>query len=149
MRMKETLNNPVVQGTGAGIGVFLVFGLVSDLIPNPVFVRMVATAWWDYMFLTLTAVLAGVYIWQRATLTTETGDYAATGSTLGGFLAFACPICNKALLLLLGASTAMTVFDPLRPFLGAASLLLFVSVIYYQRRNACTSCGERTIPVQA
>lgn len=139
--MRLAVDGPVWKGVGTGVAVFLVFGLVSDLIPNGLYVRMVPGTLLDYTFLVATSVLAGVYIWQRATLQVETGDYAATGSTLGGFLAFACPICNKAVLLLLGTATTMTVFDSLRPFLGAVSVLAFAGVIYYQRRTACRSCN--------
>lgn len=138
--MDNIVKYPTVQGLGAGIGTFIVLGAVSDLIPNPVFLRMVPRTALDYLFLTLTSVLAGVYIWQRTSLKKESADYAATGGALGGFLAFGCPICNKVLLLLLGATTTMTVFNPLRPFIGALSVLMFAGVIYRQRRVRCQAC---------
>ncbi len=41
---------------------------------------------------------------------------------MAAFVAIGCPLCNKVALVLLGASGALTVFAPLQPFIGAASL---------------------------
>ncbi|ELY50204.1 hypothetical protein [Natronolimnohabitans innermongolicus] len=55
----------VVWGAITSTGVFALFGLVTGLVPNPLFVRMVPRTGFDYLFLTLTALLAGVYVAQR------------------------------------------------------------------------------------
>lgn len=68
---------PIARGTVVGIGVFLLFGLVTGLVPNPLYVRMVPRTSVDYLLLTLTALLAGIYTAQRSA--TE-----VTGSRLEG-----------------------------------------------------------------
>src|SRR5690625_7529669 len=55
------------------------------------------------------------------------GDKGSRIGVVGGAIAWfaiGCPVCNKIVLLLLGASGAMTWFAPLQPFLAAAALIL-------------------------
>ncbi|ELY82071.1 hypothetical protein C488_00572 [Natrinema pellirubrum DSM 15624] len=138
-------------GAAAGIGVFLLFGLVTGLLPNPLYVRMVPRTPIDYLFLTSTALLAGVYTAQRlATERVEPGledgdtsseDRLALGGLVGGFLAVSCPICNVVLLALFSSSAVMTYVDPLRPVFGALSVVLLVGLIYVRHSRACPTCA--------
>ncbi len=68
----DTDRRAVVWGATTSTGVFALFGLVTGLVPNPLFIRMVPRTGFDYLFLTLTALLAGVYVAQR--LTTDVGN---------------------------------------------------------------------------
>lgn len=131
------------KGSIAAVLTFLGFGLVTDLLPNPVFARMVPRSPLDYAFLVLTAVLTGAYFAQTVRIQGSPGDNGAIAGALGGFLAFGCPLCNHVLLLLLSGSAIMTYFDPLRPVLGVASVGLFGATLLYRRRRAgCESCSE-------
>jgi len=140
----------MAYGATAGIGVFLLFGLVTGLIPNPLYVRMVPRTPVDYLFLTSTALLAGAYTAQRlATERVEPGlegddtsgeDRLAFGGLVGGFLAVSCPICNVVLLALFSSSAVMTYVDPLRPVFGALSAVLLVGLIYVRHGRACPTC---------
>ena len=146
----------MVWGATVGVGTFLLFGLVTGLIPNSFYVRMVPRAPVDYLFLALTALLAGVYTAQRlATTTIETADEAddedetsgssgedrwAFGGLVGGFLAVGCPTCNVALLALFGSSALMTYFDPLRPLLGAIAVTVLMGLIYARHERSCPAC---------
>jgi hypothetical protein len=60
---------------------------------------------------------------------------------VAGFLAFGCPICNAFLLALFSSSALMTYFDPLRPLLGAVSVVLFGGLLYYRHTRACATCA--------
>jgi hypothetical protein len=130
----------------------LVFGLVTAIIPNPVFGRSVAPepfAIWTWL---LSAPLMGLVM---ATYTapppaspirlvalgpalSETAERHSTtlGSLagLGAFLAIGCPVCNKVALVLLGASGAMSVYAPIQPFIGAASLALLAITAAWRLR---------------
>lgn len=122
-----------------GLGVFLVFGAVTGLVPNPLYVRMVARTPADYLFLFATAAFAAAFVYQRSLAVEPLGDGVAVGGVATGVLAFGCPICNAFLLALFSNSALLTYFDPLRPLLGVASIGLFVGLLYYQRAN-CRQC---------
>jgi hypothetical protein len=129
----------LLRSLGIGLGVFLVLGVVTGLIPNPIYVRMVERTPADYVFLVATAGFAAAFVYQRSLTDDPIGDRFVAGGIVGGFLAFGCPICNAVLLALFSSSALMTYFDPLRPLLGAVSVLLFGGLLYYQRRR-CTRC---------
>ena len=56
-----------------------------------------------------------------------------------------CPICNKAVVFLLGVSGAMTLFNPLRPFLGVAAVVLLATTLFLRVRTLRVGC---TLPLQ-
>jgi hypothetical protein len=51
------------------------------------------------------------------------------------FFAVGCPVCNKLVLLALGASGAVTWFAPLQPFLALVSIGLLVVALRVRIRN--------------
>ena len=120
-------------------GSFVLFGAVTGLIPNPIWVRMVPRTTLDYLFLVLTAGFLGLYTLQR-TNSKRSDDRTATVSAVLGFLAFGCPICNALLLALFSSSALMTYFDPLRPLLGAVSVVAFAALLYARSQRPCEAC---------
>jgi hypothetical protein len=129
----------LLRSGGVSVGVFVLFGTVTGLLPNPIYVRMVSRTPADYLFLVATAAFAGAFVYQRSLTEEPIGDRFAAGGVVGGFLAFGCPICNAVLLALIGSSALMTYFDPLRPVLGAVSVVFFAALLIYQRRR-CEVC---------
>jgi hypothetical protein len=131
------------------------FGLVSAIIPNPVFARSVPPEPFAYWVWLLSAPLMGLVM---ATYVVPVGaavpapagpqplvmvDPAAAErrtTRLGGaasfaaFLAIGCPVCNKVALVLLGASGAMTIWAPLQPVVGAVSLVLLAVTAAWRMR---------------
>jgi hypothetical protein len=140
----------------------ITFGIVTAIIPNPVFGRSVAPepfAIWTWL---LSAPLMGLVMATYTAPAPETPlrlvalEPAATvvadrrsttlGSVagVGAFLAIGCPVCNKIALVLLGASGAMSVYAPIQPFIGAASLVLLAVTVAWRLRlrargGACPS----------
>lgn len=137
----------------------LAFGLVTAIVPNPVFARQIppdeaAIAVW-----LLSAPLMGIVM---ATYTApagpapirlvdlsprETAVAQSRSTTLGGvaslgaFLAIGCPVCNKVALLLLGASGAMSVYAPIQPVIGIASLVLLAVTAAWRLRLRATGAA--------
>jgi len=132
-------NRRLLRSVGVSVAVFVLFGTVTGLLPNPIYVRMVERTPADYLFLVATAAFAGAFVYQRSLADEPIGDRFAAAGIVGGFLAFGCPICNVALLALFSSSALMTHFDPLRPLLGAVSVVFFAGLLYYQRRR-CEVC---------
>ncbi|SFS10339.1 hypothetical protein SAMN05216559_3709 [Halomicrobium zhouii] len=130
----------LLKSVGAGVGAFLLFGAVTGLVPNPVYVRMVPSTAADYLFLVATSAFAAAFVYQRSIVDRPVGDRFATGGIVGGFLAFGCPICNALLLALFSSSALMTYFDPYRPLLGVLSVAAFGAILYCQRKKGCKTC---------
>jgi hypothetical protein len=133
----------------------LAFGLVAAIIPNPVFGRQIppepfAIAVW-LVSAPLMGLLGATYSAPAIPAATATrlmplviepagGASHRQGTTLGtvagfgAFLAIGCPVCNKVALVLLGVGGAMTVFAPLQPLIGAASLVLLAGTLAWRFR---------------
>ncbi len=136
------------------------FGLVAAIIPNPIFGRQIpveafAIAVW-LVSAPLMGLLGATYTAPGTTTSAESAPFllatatpapaTATpvpdrdGTTLGAvasfgaFLAIGCPVCNKVALVLLGSSGAMTIFAPLQPVIGAASLILLAGTLAWRFR---------------
>jgi len=134
----------------------LAFGLVTAIIPNPVFARQIPPepfAIWTWI---VSAPLMGLVMATYsvppkpspiALVDLGRGDAAVAerrsttlGSLagLGAFLAIGCPVCNKIALVLLGASGAMSVYAPIQPLIGAVSLALLVATAIWRLRLRAT-----------
>ena len=122
-----------LAAVSAAVLTFVLIGIPTDIIANPVFGRGVAQSDWALEVLVVTSILSGLlfatYVRNEAasTLQFEARDRQSTIGSVGTFLslfAVGCPTCNKLVLLALGSSGAVTWFAPLQPYLAAASLLL-------------------------
>lgn len=132
----QVSRDAVLKGVLAGGAFFLVTGVVTGLVPTPLFERMVPRTALDFTFLVLTSVLAGVYVVQRATRPDCSGDGCAYGGAIGGFFAVACPHCNAILVALFSTSWLATYVDPIRPLFGLLAVGLLAGIIYrrHERR---------------
>jgi len=132
-----------------GIATAILVALPTAVIPNPVFGRAIEVTWWSYPVVILTGILGGLllatYV-KEPGLTDEEPAEEAKASKLGlagGFIAFfavGCPVCNKLVLLALGASGAMTWFAPVQPFLAVASVVLMAVALRIRLKNQ-VSCS--------
>ncbi len=121
------------------------FGVVTAIIPNPIFGRGIppepfAIAVWLASAPLMGFVMA-TYVAPppvvAAPLAPARGRDGTTAGIVGGavaFLAIGCPTCNKIALLVLGASGAVSVFGPIQPILGAASLALLAGTVAWRLR---------------
>jgi hypothetical protein len=124
----------------AGAVTALLVALPTAVIPNPVFGREIGVTWWSYPVVVVTAILGGLLIATYVrTPGIDAGD--AVGESIDGeepdrpmklgaagalvsFFAVGCPVCNKLVLLALGATGAVTWFAPIQPLLALASIAL-------------------------
>jgi len=132
-----------------GIATAILVALPTAVIPNPIFGRAVEVTWWSIPVVVLTGILGGLllatYV-REPGLTEERPAQEARASKLGlagGFIAFfavGCPVCNKLVLIALGASGAMTWFAPVQPFLAVASVVLMAAALRIRLKNQ-VSCS--------
>jgi hypothetical protein len=138
------------------------FGLVTAIIPNPLFARRIppepfAIAIW-LISAPLMGLVAATYLAPSVSASPATpldpathlgADVAADVGAVGGddrpgvlgtaaglaaFLAIGCPICNKLALVLLGTSGALSIWAPLQPVVGVASVILLVGTLAWRLR---------------
>jgi hypothetical protein len=162
----RTLAEPrfVAWATLATLGSLLAFGLVSAIIPNPIFGREIPPEPFAIVIWLASAPLMGVILATylvpapAVTATMGAGPTAAgapgpsdpapapAGASEGGrsllgyaggfaaFLAIGCPVCNKIVLVALGTTGALTIWAPLQPLVGAASLVLLAGTLAWRLR---------------
>ncbi len=122
----------------AGVITGLLVALPTAVIPNPVFGRAIEVTWWSYPVVVVTAILGGLLVatYVRSPGADSPGQPDAdeidpdrpmklgAAGALVSFFAVGCPVCNKLVLLALGATGAVTWFAPIQPFLAMASVVL-------------------------
>lgn len=124
----------------------LLSGTPTDIVDTPLFIRMTPVVWWDYPFWAVGTVLIGLL---AATYVPTAGVERLDGTQgeklLGGGLlsvfAVGCPVCNKLVVLALGAGGALTYFAPLQPIL----VFLSVGLLLYAPRARLA--GAEACPV--
>jgi hypothetical protein len=120
----------------------LVLGIPTGLIPNSAFHRVIAADGFDYFFWASTSVVTGALLATYA-LPRVFRDRAAEAGLGGGFLSFlaiGCPVCNKAVVALIGTSGAVSMFQPIQPFLGALGLVLASVALVIRLRGIRRGC---------
>jgi hypothetical protein len=133
-----------------GIATMVLVALPTAVIPNPVFGRAVAVTWWSYPVVVVTGILGGLLL-ATYVRSTDPGERLAPEDELDGAsklgmagafvtpFAVGCPVCNKIVLLALGASGAVTWFAPIQPLLALVSIALMAVALRLRLRNE-TAC---------
>jgi len=127
----------VVIGVVSGLVFLLLFGGITAIVSNPWFTRMIPTTPLDWFFLAFSSLLIGAYtgVHFYKKKTAKTCNAMAVSGGAGSFFAFACPICNKLLVVLFGATALMSYFEPYRPVLGLISNGLLTGALYWRVRT--------------
>ncbi len=132
-----------LRGLAVGVTLFVVLGTVTAVWANPLFVRMTAVGPWEFGATVLTAFLGGV----TAALWVPQCTLRASGTGgLASFLGIACPTCNKVLMLVFGGPALLAWFDPLRPWLATAGLVIMGFAAFGTwRRFRAVRAGNREV----
>lgn len=136
-----TTRFPAAAIVGTAI-VALALGIPTDLVPNRWFTRMPPAGLSNYFFWIATSLLTGTLlaILLLPRLGAGRPESAGVGSGILGLLAAGCPVCNKLVVALLGVSGALSYFEPIQPFLGAAGLLIVAVTVCIRVRGARQAC---------
>lgn len=145
----------------SGLIIAVLVALPTAVIPNPVFGRAIDVTWWSYPVVVLTGILGGLLVvtYVREPSVEHTGTRVPEGSdrtlpdavgdemakdpagrlgaagALVSFFAVGCPVCNKLVLLALGASGAVTWFGPIQPVLAVVSLVMMTVALRLRLRG--------------
>src|SRR6266700_6814713 len=102
-------------------------GVITAIIPNALFTRIVEPTTWSYIFWLAPAALFGPLAASYVLPTADAcevrrAEQTTTVGSVLSFLAVGCPVCNKLVVLALGTSGAITYFEPAQPWLGGLSV---------------------------
>ncbi len=139
-----------LTAAAAAVASVVLVAVPTAMVPTPVFGRSVAVTWWSWPVLLLTAVLAGMlaatYVRSDHLAPDEVADKPARWGAAGGVLTFfavGCPVCNKLVLIALGASGALRWFAPIQPVLAVAAVVVLAWALRVRL------AGEQGCPVPA
>lgn len=130
---------------GASVVIALLIGLPTDVIANPVFGRPVPVTWWSYPTLAITAVLGGLLVatYVRDPAAPESSAEEIDAPTRNGgiagllsFFAVGCPVCNKLVIIAVGATGARQWFEPVQPLLAVGSIALLAWALRGRLRSS-------------
>lgn len=141
----------------AGLGTALLVAVPTAVIPTPIFGRAIAVTWWSYPVVLVTGILGGLLIatyvrepdvdpGESPTDDVDRASKVGMAGAMVSFFAVGCPVCNKLVLLALGASGAVTWFAPVQPFLAAASIALMVLALRIRLRNEVACSLSSRVP---
>ena len=115
----------LASSAGMGLAVLLLVGIPSGVIPNPYFIRPLDARPTDYVFLAvITALAVALGATYGVPKSCSPQDSKAFGSAFLLFIGIGCPVCNKVVIAVAGASGALTYFEPVQPFFSLAAIVL-------------------------
>jgi hypothetical protein len=122
----------ILRGILMALFSFAAVGTITAVWRNPFFARMTPIEGWELPSLFALAGLAGVFmaIRQPACSTKKAGI-----GSVASFLGIACPTCNKILMLVFGGEVLMRWFDPIRPVVTIAGLILLSLAVFGEWRR--------------
>ena len=125
-----------------------ILGIPTAVIPNPWFTRMLPTEPINVLVLVGSVPLMGLLIATYLAPGPFANDAHAPRSSvgpsvasIGSYLAIGCPICNKIIVAVLGASGAVNAFAPLQPLIGSASIVLLGATLAWRLRRRALGCA--------
>ncbi len=131
------------MAAAAAVGVAVVIGVPTVLIPNSWFGRDIPTEPWNYpvwiVVSVLTGMLVATYVRTDRAPDDDRTRRAGTVGTILAWFAVGCPVCNKLALMAFGYSGAITWFAPAQPYLAAAAIVLTAAALV-RRLQGEVSC---------
>ena len=110
----------------------------SDLIDTRFFGRPIETKAIDYVILAVTALLIGLIFAIRPEADQQAVEAQERTTVWGGFVSFlavGCPVCNQAVVALVGTSGALSWWAPVQPVVGLFAVALLVYTLRKRLRT--------------
>ena len=137
----------ILYGVGAGVISFLVLAISTTIIPNPVFPREEPVRTVDYIILgdvtLLATALGATYAIPKSCPLQR--NKLLSGGVLS-LIAIGCPVCNVAVVALIGTGGALAWFAPVQPILGVAAVGLLSFALVIQVRDIRRDMAATSTP---
>ena len=111
----------------------VVTGVPTDLINTPLIGRPVPITIWSYPLWIVTSLVIGFLV--AASVARAVSSKPLAGGGLLAIFAMGCPVCNKPIVLLLGASGALEIWAPVQPVIGAIAVILLSTALIVRLRG--------------
>lgn len=117
----------------------LVIGVPTGIIDTSFYTRMTPVRWWDYPVWAISAILVGLTVATYVRVDAAPPLHSRAGRTVGGTVlatfAVGCPVCNKLVVGVLGASGALAYWAPIQPLIGILSVALLATGLLLRLRS--------------
>jgi hypothetical protein len=126
----------------------VVIAIPSDLINTSFFGRPIEPKAIDFGILAITAALIGTIFAIRPEQLTVRDEQDQTRTIWGGFVSFlavGCPVCNQAVVALVGTSGALSWWAPVQPVVG----LLAIGLLLHTLRRRLDTDQLAACPIPA
>jgi len=130
--IRQTTAKQWLAGIAVALGMFALLGTVAALWENPIFIRMIPADGWETGLLAILSVISGLYVVIRRPFCS---NKAANTGGIVGFIAVACPICNKILMLVFGGELLLSYFDPIRIHVALIGVILTLWAVSVEWRK--------------
>jgi hypothetical protein len=141
--VRQLRTHPVgLAATGAAAAMVLL-GVPTGVIATPWFERKVPVRGFEVLVLIALSLITGLFAATYAQPTSPQPQLRRTGIATGviGWFAVSCPLCNPAVIALLGTSGATGIFATTQPALGALAVALATTAVALRlraiRRGTC------------
>ncbi len=140
----------MIRAVTAGAATLLLVGVPTDILANPWFGREIPVRWWEYPVLGATVVLTALWFGLQNSPSDRSRTAAPAAGVMLTVFAVGCPVCNKLVLVTIGASGALGWWAPLQPILAVFSLALLAGAVLYRwRGRPCgDSCESPVAPIR-
>lgn len=108
----------------------LLIGIPSDIIDTPIFQRPVPLRTVDYVIWAISSLLIGLIFAIRVDDPETEQDTKPIWGGFASFLAVGCPVCNQAVVALVGTSGALNWWAPVQPVVGLAAIGLLIYALH-------------------
>jgi hypothetical protein len=127
------------------VGAALLIAIPADLLDTPFFGRPIEPKAIDYVILAITAGLIGLILAIRApeSEATESQERRTLWGGAVSFLAVGCPVCNQAVVALVGTGGALSWWAPVQPVVG----IIAIGLLLYTLRQRLTTYQLVACPI--
>jgi len=127
------------------VGAASLIAIPADLLDTPFFGRPIEPKAIDYLILAITAGLIGLILAIRAPESdaTESQERRTLWGGAVSFLAVGCPVCNQAVVALVGTGGALSWWAPVQPVVG----IIAIGLLLYTLRQRLTTYQLIACPI--
>jgi len=117
----------IIRATLISLVAFAIFGTVTAMWENPIFIRKIEVNVWDYVLIVPYVILLGIYFAIKVPVCKKA---KTRFGLVFGFLGFACPTCNALFIMMFGSGPILMYFEPIRFYIGVIGIAIMIWALF-------------------